>query len=309
MMLTDLADVLRAGGLRVVEVDGWKERGYLDQEMNSVSGILCHWTGTNPAARGNYPTLNTILHGNASTPGPLSQLGLGRDGTWYVIAAGLCNHAGTVDRWQCSNPHAAGIEAEYHPDQGDWPDVQVQSYAKGCAVLSRHYRVPLDLIRGHYEAATPYGRKPDPKTIPGGMAGHRARVLDYLNGKELDDVSGEDVWKHKVPSHANPSYAIEAQQWLTTNAEKLERTEARAARIEARLSAMEGALTKGQADLLAAVRDLQDPETETDYERLGKAIASQLPPPQGGASEEEVAQIVQDALARIYRLPAVEAQG
>lgn len=191
MMLTDLADVLRAAGLRVVEVAGWKTRGYLDQQMSGAKSVLCHWTGTNPAAGGDYPTLNTILNGNANTPGPLSQTGLGRDGTWYVIAAGLCNHAGTVDRWECSNPNSIGVEAEYHPDQGAWPEVQQRSYERGCAALRAHYGIPLELVRGHYEAATPYGRKPDPNTLPGGMPGFRQRVAAVdlgANPKEDNDM-------------------------------------------------------------------------------------------------------------------------
>lgn len=199
MMLTDLADVLRAADLKVVEVSGWKTRGYLGQQMSGAKSVLCHWTGTNPAATGDYPTLNTILNGNSNTPGPLSQTGLGRDGTWYVIAAGLCNHAGTVDRWECSNPYSIGVEAEYHPDQGAWPDVQQRSYERGCAAMRAHYGIPLDLVRGHYEAAIPYGRKPDPSTLPGGMPGFRQRVA-AANFQEEDDLDAtqasqlNDLW-------------------------------------------------------------------------------------------------------------------
>src|SRR5687767_78769 len=100
MMLTNLADILRGAGLTVVEADGWKTRGYRGQQMSGVKSIVPHWTASSPAARGDYPTLNTILHGTSETPGPLSQLGLGRSGTWYVCAAGLCNHAGVVDTWE-----------------------------------------------------------------------------------------------------------------------------------------------------------------------------------------------------------------
>lgn len=185
MWLTDLPGVLRAAGLSVVVIDGYEQRGYLDQQMSGVKSIVCHWTATNPAARGNYPTLNTILDGNAGTPGPLSQLGLGRDGTWYVIAAGLCNHAGVVDTWEHSNPWALGVEAEYHPDQGEWPEVQQRSYERGCAALAVHYSVPLQHIQGHYEVARPAGRKSDPNTLPGGMPGFRTRTGAYLTGGDV----------------------------------------------------------------------------------------------------------------------------
>jgi hypothetical protein len=191
MMLTDLADVLRAGGLRVVEVPGWKTRTADGNRFGPVQGILCHWTATNPQAAGDYPTLNTILNGNGQTPGPLSHLGLGRDGTWYVIAAGVCWHAGSVDRVASDNYHAIAVEAEYHPAQGAWPEAQQRSYERGVAVLSRHYGVALDNVRGHYEAAIPYGRKDDPKTLPGGMAGFRQRVKALLDSNlvgEDDDI-------------------------------------------------------------------------------------------------------------------------
>lgn len=197
MMLTDLADVLRAGGLRVVEVPGWKTRSNDGNRFVGVWGILCHWTGTALSAQGSYPSLNIVTNGRSDLPGMLSQLGLGRDGVWYVIGAGVAWHAGAVDRTASDNYHAIGIEAEYHPDQGAWPEIQQRSYERGCKVLADHYGVPLDQIRGHYEAAIPYGRKPDPSTLPGGMPGFRQRVaagnfeeddLDDTQAKQLNDL-------------------------------------------------------------------------------------------------------------------------
>jgi len=196
-MLTDLADVLRGAGLTVVEAPGWKTRGYLRQEMSGVRAIITHWTGSNPAARGDYPTLGTILAGTDETPGPLSQLGLGRGGTWYVCAAGLCNHAGVVDSTDHSNPWAIGIEAEYHPDQGPWPEVQQRSFERGCAALARHYRVPVDQIRGHYEVARPAGRKPDPATLPGGMPGFRTRTASILEDDMPNHMNDIGIRNHE----------------------------------------------------------------------------------------------------------------
>jgi hypothetical protein len=187
MMLTDLANVLRGAGLPVVEVGGWQSRSNDGNRFAAVQGILCHWTGTALSAQGSYPSLNIVTYGRSDLPGMLSQLGLGRDGVWYVIGAGVAWRAGAVDQVSSDNYHAIGIEAEYHPDQGAWPDVQQRSYEHGCAALARHYGVPLDRIRGHYEAAVPYGRKPDPHTLPGGMPGFRQRVSAILNGE--DDLS------------------------------------------------------------------------------------------------------------------------
>lgn len=53
-----------------------------------------------------------------SYPGPHAQLGLGRDGTFYIIAAGRCNHAGKGN-WKGvtdGNGFFIGIEAEIQVD-------------------------------------------------------------------------------------------------------------------------------------------------------------------------------------------------
>lgn len=222
MMLTDLADVLRAAGLNVVEQPGWKTRSNDGNRFAGVWGILCHWTGTALAANGDYPSLNIVTNGRSDLPGMLSQLGLGRNGTWYVIGAGVAWHAGTVDRTASDNYHAIGIEAEYHPDQGAWPEVQQRSYERGCAALAEHYGVPLDQIRGHYEAATPYGRKPDPKTLPGGMPGFRQRVAAV--NLEEDEVSAEQVWGYEI---GNPGEEDPAFMWLQQTKYAAKTTEAK----------------------------------------------------------------------------------
>lgn len=157
MMLTNLATLLRAGGLKVTEVAGWKTRGH--GQMTSVEAIVCHHTAG--PKTGNYPSLAVVRDGRTGLAGPLSQLGLGRDGTVYVIAAGVCYHAGaTFETWQ-NNWHAIGIEAEA-TGTDDWPAVQYQAYVKLCAVLRRGYDVPNARVLGHKEVAKPKGRKPDP---------------------------------------------------------------------------------------------------------------------------------------------------
>lgn len=157
MMLTNLADVLRAAGLEVEEVPGWKTRGH--GQMGAIECIMCHHTAG--PARGEYPSLGTVRDGRPGLDGPLSQLGLARSGKWLVIAAGLSWHAGVVfESWQ-SNPHAIGIEAEA-TGTDPWPAAQYASYVKGVRALREAYSVPLDHVVGHKEAAKPRGRKSDP---------------------------------------------------------------------------------------------------------------------------------------------------
>lgn len=163
--LTDLADVLRGAGLSVVEIDGWQTRGWRGKPtpdgglLTQPLGGLVHHTGTPQSALGNYPTLNTIIRGRSDVAGPLAQLGLGRDGTWYVVAAGRANHSGAVDDQRYFNSYAIGVEAEHPGGGADWPTAQYGSYVRGCAALGQHYGFTW---RGHKEAAVPHGRKPDP---------------------------------------------------------------------------------------------------------------------------------------------------
>jgi hypothetical protein len=164
-MLTDLADILRNAGLDVIEVAGWKTRGH--GVMSSVKGILAHHTAG--PATGDFPSLNIVRDGRPDLSGPLAQLGLGRSGTWYVIAAGRCYHAGkTIDDAVFGNANAIGIEAEGtgvpSSDSGHayWPEVQWQSYVRGVKALQAAYSVPTACVLGHKEAAFPAGRKVDP---------------------------------------------------------------------------------------------------------------------------------------------------
>ena len=156
-----LADVLRAAGLKVVEQPGWKDRGR--GAMGSVKGVLCHHTASRSKA--NAPSLGIVQDGRADLPGPLSQLVLGRDGTWFVVAAGRCNHAGK-GAWQgvtAGNTSLIGIEAENAGDGSEpWPAEQMDSYARGCAAILLHIGADDVMCAGHKEFALPRGRKIDP---------------------------------------------------------------------------------------------------------------------------------------------------
>lgn len=160
--LTWLAPVLKDVGLKVATVDGWEHRGSGD--VGEIRGVLCHHTAG--PQHGNMPSLNTIVQGRPELPGPLAQLGLGRDGTFYVIAAGRCNHAG-AGNWRGTtkgNTHFIGVEAENtgRADDFPWPAVQLNAYQRGVAAIFRHLKLDADCCAGHREYALPAGRKPDP---------------------------------------------------------------------------------------------------------------------------------------------------
>ena len=96
--LTWLPDVLKAAGLKVSLVPGWETRGLGD--VGSIFGVICHHTGVNDPQKRIMPSLHSLRDGRQASPGlqalpgPLAQLGLGRDGTYFVIAAGRAVHAG-----------------------------------------------------------------------------------------------------------------------------------------------------------------------------------------------------------------------
>lgn len=156
-----LPDVLKNAGLKVSLVAGWQTRGRAD--MGVLHGVICHHTGTTNS--GNMPSLDILINGRSDLPGPLAQLGLGRDGTYYVIAAGKCNHAGQGS-WQGNtfgNTCFLGIEAENGGGKIDiWPDIQMDAYRRGVAAILKHINKGAEFCAGHKEYALPKGRKPDP---------------------------------------------------------------------------------------------------------------------------------------------------
>jgi hypothetical protein len=157
-----LANVLRAAGLKVEEVPGWQERGVAD--MGEPLGVICHHTAG--PKTGNMSSLQTLIHGRPDLRGPLCHLGLGRDGTFYVVASGKAQHAGPGS-WEgviAGNTHLIGIEAENtgEPDDIHWPDVQMTAYREGVAAILLHIGKGPEMCAGHKEYALPHGRKDDP---------------------------------------------------------------------------------------------------------------------------------------------------
>ncbi|MGO1052694.1 N-acetylmuramoyl-L-alanine amidase [Crossiella sp. CA198] len=187
-----LPDVLRGAGLKVSEVNGWRTRGA--DGMRDLRGVLLHHTGG--LAAGNFPALTTLLNGNGETPPPLAQLGLGRDGTWFIVASGLANHAGKGAYAGLpannANPYLIGVEAQSSGvGPSDWTQAQIEAYPRGVAALLRHIGRGAEWAIGHKEWTK---RKIDPARWPGDMQGFRASVARWLNNQG-DDVSYDDAYR------------------------------------------------------------------------------------------------------------------
>ena len=175
--LSWLPDILRAAGLTVVEEPGWQTRGHGD--VGTIQGVLLHHTACGPV--GEAPSIDTVINGRPDLAGPLAQLVLGRSGTFYVVAAGKCWHAG-AGAWEGvtdGNAHLIGIEAENMGTSADpWPEGQMDAYAKGVAAILKHIGASVGMCARHAEYALPAGRKIDP-SFDGNE--FRARVAAYMS--------------------------------------------------------------------------------------------------------------------------------
>lgn len=177
MRMLWLAKTLRDAGLRVVEAPGWVNRG----RDNFYTGmnpkvVIAHHTATT-ITWPDSSVENLLINGRRDLPGPLSQLGLRRDGTYVVIASGIAYHAGQGS-WQgvSGNKHAIGIEA-YNSGQGEpWPQVQLDAYDRGVAAILYKLRLPSSALCAHREWAPQ--RKIDPTGID--MVQMRARVAQLI---------------------------------------------------------------------------------------------------------------------------------
>lgn len=187
MYATNLAAVCRSAGLKVVETPGWETRGH--GPLSAVKTIVCHHTAGPSAAAdpSPFPSLRIVRDGrfNQRTQtwdlkGPLCNLGLGRDGTVYTVAAGLAYHAGQVRDPSYANAYSLGIEAENDGIGEPWPAVQHAAYVRLCAALANAYKLSPARVLAHREVCAPAGRKIDPTGIV--MPTFRASVARVAEG-------------------------------------------------------------------------------------------------------------------------------
>lgn len=182
-----LPNVLRAAGLTVHEVAGWKTRGA--DSFGPVRGITCHHTAGSRTSS-DAGEINTLVNGRPGLAGPIAQLYLSRTGDWHVVASGHCNHnlvgwAGPNEGY--GNDNLLGIEAQHSGAGEPWTARQYDSYVRGVAALVRHeapgWDVTVGRVAGHKE------HQPGAKTDPSfDMDTFRAQVraeIDNWEGSEM----------------------------------------------------------------------------------------------------------------------------
>lgn len=217
--LTDLADVLRAAGLTVIEVGGlesgawvegpeWKTRarGSGGFDGDRPWAICWHHTASAPgtSARSNvqYATFT-------SENEPVCNLYLHADGAWYVCAAGATNTEGKGGPWMTAygtipldsgNSHFIGIEAGNSGVGETWPQVQIDSYFTGTLALQDFYAIAD--IATHAEWAP--SRKIDPATAQAVAGPWHPDPINQSGTWSLDDVVAELHRRGATPPTPTP---------------------------------------------------------------------------------------------------------
>lgn len=203
VMLTGLADGLRKHGLTVIEIDGWKTRGWAGRGLyGTPKGVLHHHTATTSARRYSTgsPTLNILIGGRSDLPGPLCNLAFGRGGEVYVVAAGWANHAGVGGPiggvpLNAGNGWLIGIEAESSGvAPADWTADQIRVWPYLASTLARIYKpaVPDTCLQlAHYELSSM--GKIDASLLPDRIEGLRS-------AQAWVTATGTHAW-----SYANPT--------------------------------------------------------------------------------------------------------
>lgn len=194
-----LADELRRGGLRVVEHGDWKNIGHGD--FGNIWGVMAHHTGGNSSANAiqNHPDL-----------GLCSQIFLRRDGTVFVVGAGIAWHAGAGSYQGIARDNAnavtIGIEAENNGTEG-WSAAQYWAYVKTCAVILNKLGKTSAHVIGHKEWAGAAQGKWDPGGIDmnkfrGDIAAEQARLRAPQSPpkppeNQIDRIYGFSPWLGK----------------------------------------------------------------------------------------------------------------
>jgi hypothetical protein len=173
-----LPDVLKSAGLPVVVLEGAGSRGGSDGIANP--GVVWHHTVTGT----NWTTssVNNLLayKGNATTPPPLCNVGVERDGTHYIVSTGVANHAG-AGGWNglAGNRSMIGFELFNAGTAAEpFPLAQLDSVRRATAAILFHVKRPSSFLCAHKEWAP--ARKSDPHSLD--MDWERSYITSILPG-------------------------------------------------------------------------------------------------------------------------------
>lgn len=279
-----LPTVLRAAGLTVHEVSGWATRG-LDAMWEHPAGVICHATA---GSRQSTPTsdIGVLVNGSASAPPPIAQLYLGRSGEYWVVASGLCYHAGSGGLWGVSgNAPVIGVEAANDNKGEPWPDAQYDSYVIGVAAILAHLGRPASRAGAHREWSTT--GKTDPVGID--MNTFRAQVAAAMTGNyEGTDMTPQELLNTVVPSPTLGDHTV-AQLLKDARSAKLQ-SDANAAAL-ARVEAAQALLLQevdGAEEALDSIAAVVGGIQAGDPAEVAAALLAVLPGPLASATADEL---------------------
>lgn len=211
----DLAARLRAAGLTVVEIDGWRTRGR-PGSFGPV-GVLNHHTGASAkqwsVARRRTYAVWMFLTGRSDLPAPLCHGSIGPDGTFYLGAAGRANHAGKAKK---SGSVAAGDGNRIYIGL-EWMLSGTESISKAQydagvtanAVLTHMLGNSVETISCHYNTSvTGKWDIGDPNGVP--FKGHK--VLDVPKFRRAVQARRNELYNapRPIPSPPKPSLRVHA---------------------------------------------------------------------------------------------------
>jgi hypothetical protein len=218
--LVEMADVLRAAGLHIVEVDGWQTRARKSGGYASNRPWCVMWHHTASQATPDQDIAYII----GADTAPISNLYLDRTGCIHVIAAGATNTNGKGGPQQfsrgtvpldCMNEYAVSIEAANSGLGEPWPQVQIDAFFAASIALTNWLGLEPTDISSH---AGWTSRKIDPATAAAVQGPWRPASVNTSGTWSLDDLRHEAARRaSSTPAPIPPS--SEDHMYLATLAD------------------------------------------------------------------------------------------
>lgn len=195
--LTDLADVLRAAGLNVVEYPGWQTRANKSGSFGEGRpwGVMWHHDAASASAsnqaRADYEAVN-------ASDAPICNVHVMRDASVWVLAAGRTNTNGKGSGVQWSkgsvpndsmNSYAVGMELSNNGVGQEYPAAQIDAaIAASNAINTAYGNLPTD-VATHFQWAPT--RKIDPARAGAVQGPWRPRALNDSGTWSDEDLRAE----------------------------------------------------------------------------------------------------------------------
>lgn len=197
LYLTDMADVIRAAGVPVVEQDGWKSRARSSGGYSSGRPWCVMWHHTASSATATAKGDTDYMSFNADTK-PIANIMMARDGAAWVLAAGATNtngkgvarkfSKGTVPA-DSMNTYAIGMEIQNTGVGQAYSPACIDNCFKVSIALCRAYGLQPDDVDQHVDYSP--GRKIDPATALAVQGPWQPLSINGSGSWDLNDLRAE----------------------------------------------------------------------------------------------------------------------